>query len=448
MGELRIKMGCPQPKQIELLTSTAKYFCYGGARAGGKSWIIDFAAKLYCLKYPGIKIMIVRRSYPELNENHIIPLRSATEGVCTYRDREKSLIFPGGSRIKFSYCANEGDELQYNGQEWDIIMLDEAQQLTESAFNAIKATLRGVNGFPKRMFICCNPGGVGMLWIRRLFIERDFNENENPEDHAFIQALVTDNEALMKADPDYIKQLESLPPNMRAAWRYGDWYSFEGRFFSELKGEIHTVEPFAIPSHWRRYRSIDYGLDMTAVLWVAVSETGEEYVYRELHESDLIVSEAAKRICELSDGEEIYETYAPPDLWHRSQDSGRNIAELFAENGVVLRKCNSERQGGWQSVKEHMKPIPSYDGTTTSRLRIFKSCRVLIKHMSLLEYDSKNPCDAAREPHIYTHICDSLRYFCAMKTTPPKGRRGERSEAQRLAEMKKRSIGRMKRRRR
>ena len=67
MGEIKMR-GFPQPKQREFLESTTKYTCYGGARAGGKSWVIDFAAKIYALKYPGIKQMIVRRSYPELNE--------------------------------------------------------------------------------------------------------------------------------------------------------------------------------------------------------------------------------------------------------------------------------------------------------------------------------------------------------------------------------------------
>ena len=31
-------------------------------------------AVLLCLKYPGIKVMIIRKTYPELQENHIIPL--------------------------------------------------------------------------------------------------------------------------------------------------------------------------------------------------------------------------------------------------------------------------------------------------------------------------------------------------------------------------------------
>lgn len=408
---MTIDLGEPQPKQIAFLEATARYVCYGGARAGGKSWVVRFKACLMAMARPGIKQMIVRRSYPELNENHILPLRELLAGVARYNDKEKSIFFPNGSRIKFSYCANPGDELQYSGQEWDIIYLDEAQQLSESAFNAIRATNRGVNEHPKRIYVTCNPGGIGMTWIRRLFIERDFSEEENPDDYVFIQALVTDNLALMESDPDYIKHLESLPPAQRAAWRYGDWYSYEGRFFAEFKNDSHVVEPFPIPSHWRRYRAIDYGLDMLAVLWIAVDEMGFEYVYRELHEPGLVAAEAARKIVSYSvndDGtpEKIDDTFAPPDLWSRTKDSGRDIAELFAENGVWFTRANPERIGGWQLLKEHLRSVSSPDGEgEVPRLRVFRSCHTLIKHLQMLEFDEKRPSDAATQPHEITHIC-------------------------------------------
>ena len=410
-GAVVIHLGEPQPKQIAFLEATARYVCYGGARAGGKSWVVRFKACLMAMTHPGIKQMIVRRTYPELNENHILPLRELLAGAARYNDKEKSIFFSNGSRIKFSYCANAGDELQYSGQEWDIIFLDEAQQLSESAFNAIKATNRGVNAFPKRMYVTCNPGGIGMTWIRRLFIERSFNEDENPDDYVFIQALVTDNMALMESDPGYIKQLESLPPAQRAAWRYGDWYSYEGRFFSEFRADIHVIEPFPIPRHWRRYRAIDYGLDMLAVVWMALDDIGNEYIYRELHIPGQIAPDAARRMVEMSvndDGtpEEIYETFAPPDLWSRSKDSGRCIADLFEEGGVRFSKASSDRIHGWMMVKDHIKPIPSPDGEgQVSRLRIFRNCTTLIKHLQLLEFDEKRPSDAATEPHEVTHIC-------------------------------------------
>lgn len=440
MGEIRIKLGTPQPKQIEFLRDTHRYVCFGGARAGGKSWAIRYKALLLALSYAGIKIMIVRRSYPELSENHINPLRMETMGYAVYRDKEKSLSFPNGSRIKFSYCATESDSLQFSGQEWDVIFIDEAQQIRESWYNAIRATNRGVNNYPKRIYITCNPGGVGMQWIRRLFIERDFLSAENPDDYTFIQSLVTDNEALMTANPEYIKELESLPPAQRAAWRYGDWYSYEGRFFGEFRPAIHVVPHIDIPDYWRRYRAIDYGLDMCAVLWIAVDEMGQEYVYRELHESDLIVADAAKKIVAMTGGEKIEATFAPPDLWSRTKDSGKDIAGLFAEHGVRFTKCKNDRVAGWLAVKEHIKVIPGMTGEETSRLRVVEGCKNLIKNIQLLEYSESRPGDAATEPHEITHICDALRHYCISRTVAAKAPEREQTDSEKLEEIKKRAI--------
>lgn len=69
--------------------------------------------------------------------------------------------------------------------------------------------------------------------------------------------------------------------------------------------------PCAIPEGSRIYRAFDYGLDMLACLWIAVVPSGRALVFRETYASGLIVSEAARRIQEMTH-EEIYETFAPP----------------------------------------------------------------------------------------------------------------------------------------
>lgn len=80
------------------------------------------------------------------------------------------------------------DVAQYQGQEYDVIFMDEATHFTEYQFNAIKSCLRGVNDFPKRFYLTCNPGGVGHGWVKRLFIDRDYRQGEQAEDYTFIPA--------------------------------------------------------------------------------------------------------------------------------------------------------------------------------------------------------------------------------------------------------------------
>ena len=141
------------------------------------------------------------------------------------------------------------------------------------------------------MYLTCNPGGVGHEWVKRLFITKRYENGENPEDYTFIAARVYDNRALVEQDTGYVKMLENLPEDLRRAWLDGDWNVFAGQYFSEWSEKTHVMEPFPIPAHWRRYFAMDYGLDMLAGYWIAVDTTGRAYVYREIYESGLIISE-------------------------------------------------------------------------------------------------------------------------------------------------------------
>ena len=61
----------PSEKQKLFLKAKTKHIAFGGARGGGKSWSVRTKAKLLALNYAGIRILIVRRTYPELINNHI-----------------------------------------------------------------------------------------------------------------------------------------------------------------------------------------------------------------------------------------------------------------------------------------------------------------------------------------------------------------------------------------
>jgi phage terminase large subunit len=207
---------------------------------------------------------------------------------------------------------------------------------------------------------------------------------------------------------------------MYAMLAEGKFIKPAGTYFKEFVPGIHVVEPFVIPNNWTRYRSIDYGLDMLAVLWFAVSPTNEVYTYKELHESDRIISDAARRILEVNGDDKIRCTYAPPDLWSRTKDTGKSIQETFATHGVPFYKSSNARVEGWLAVKEAIKPITTKDPVTgkevvTSNLRVFSNCVNLIKNIQAIQRDEKDPNDCATEPHDITHICDSLRGYCIVR---------------------------------
>ena len=416
---MTLNLGTPNPKQEQFLRSLRRRVCYGGARGGGKSWVVRAKATLLALNYPGIKIIILRRTYADLWQNHVLELRKLLEpDIATYRDSEKAMVFPNGSRIRFGYCAAEADVLQYQGQEYDIMFLDEATQFTEYMYNCLVASNRGANEFPHRMYLTCNPGGVGHAWVKRLFIDRDYTEAENPDDYEFIPAKVYDNKVLVDKDPEYVRMLETLPEDMRKAWLDGDWNVFAGQYFREWRDDIHIIDPIEIPGWWRRYFAMDYGLDMLAGYWIAVDGEGQAYVYREVYQSGLIASEAAQKIKELTCGENIDQWLAPPDLWNRRNDTGRSVADIFAEQDIPLTRVDNDRINGWQDVHEWLKPYDTVDEVTgepkkTAGLRFFRSCRNVIRCLPMIQYDEHKANDVAKEPHELTHAPDAIRYFCS-----------------------------------
>ena len=105
----KLQIPPPSEKQKQFLTAKTKHIGFGGARGGGKSWAVRIKAVLLALFFGGIRILIVRRTYPELVNNHINILRKMLIGIATYNDKDKVLKFRNGSTINFTYCARDGD---------------------------------------------------------------------------------------------------------------------------------------------------------------------------------------------------------------------------------------------------------------------------------------------------------------------------------------------------
>lgn len=401
-----------------------RFIAYGGARGGGKTWAVRIKAMLLACRYAGIKILIVRRSFQELRDNHILPLQMELRDLARWKEQEKRFIFPNGSYIRFGYCSAERDVLQYQGQEYDIIFIDEATQLTEFQFQTFKGCLRGANDFPKRMYLTCNPGGVGHAWVKRLFIDRQYVEGERPEDYEFIQAKVTDNPVLMKKDPEYINMLRSLPYELREAWLNGSWDIFAGQYFSEWNRDVHVVEPFVIPPWWRRYITIDYGLDMLAAYLIVVDDHDMAYVVQEVYKGrdlgegakGLIVSEAAAEVKALAGNGDVAAYLAPPDLWNARQETGKSVADIFAESGIYLTQSSNDRIDGWMAMHERLHVFEDEQGVQVAKLRIFPQCINLIRTLPQLRYDDKRINDVATEPHELTHGPDAIRGWCVYWT--------------------------------
>lgn len=415
-----IVKGRPSEKQQEFFDSRAKYTAYGGARGGGKSWALRRKIVGLCLRYPGIKCLIVRRSYPELVSNHVRPFLSEYGELMSYRESERMLSFENGSTVALGYCSNDRDTLRYQGQEYDIIAIDEATQLSEYQYSIFAAALRGVNSFPKRIYLTCNPGGVGHAWVKRLFVDRIYREGERPQDYKFIQSLVYDNPALTQADPDYVKQLEALPDKLKSAWLYGKWDVFEGQFFPEFDPEFH-VWGNSSSSSLRYFIAFDYGFDMLAALLIGYDGEGNLFVEREVCRPGLTLSEAAGAVALLAEEKCAEYAVASPDLWNRRQDSGRSGFEIMsAVPGMpLLIRADNRRVPGWRVLRNMLGEREK------GYIKISPLCPELIRSIPALLFDKTVPDDASGEPHEITHAPEALRYAVMSRLPDMEKRREE-----------------------
>ena len=407
-------------KQKRFIDATESEVLFGGAAGGGKSYGQTVDALLFALRYPGSKQLILRRSFAELDKSLIrTSLALFPREIYSFNSSSHTGKFKNGSCIDFGYCATENDVYQYQSAEYDVIRFDELTHFTEAQYVYLISRVRGANDFPKQIKSSTNPGGVGHGWVKARFVDpAPPGESFHGEDgmkRIFIPSLLDDNRFLCEGDPGYRKRLLALPERERRALLHGDWTIFEGQYFNEFRLNRHTVAPFEIPPDYRRYRTIDYGLDRLACLWIAISPKGRSYVYREYCESNLPISRAARAILERTpDSERIYATLAPPDLWARSQETGKTKASLFAEYGINFTKTGNERETGWLAVKELLSDSP--DGKPA--LQIFSHCTELIRCLPALTVDKIRPSDCSTEPHEITHAPDALRGFAIYYARP------------------------------
>lgn len=425
----------PNIKQQQFFRSRAKYTGYGGARGGGKSWSVRQKSKLMCIRYPGIRVLIVRQTYKELTNNHINILRpELVPEYARYNNTDKVFTFHNGSTITFMYCRNDGDLSGLQGTEYDVIFIDEATNLTEYQIKAITACMRGTNNFPKRCYMTCNPGGPGHQYIKRIFVDKRYEPGEYPDEYEFIQALVDDNIALMESQPEYKRQLEALPPKIREAWLHGSWDIYEGQFFEDFidneegyqtRQWTHVIEPFEPPAHWKIYHSYDFGYAKPASLgWWAVDEEGVVYRIMEYYFWNGNPNEGAKLTPDqqFQKIREIERTHpwlkgknitgpADPSIWDESR--GDSVADAAAKHQVYFTPGDNNRIAGWMQMHYRMQ----FDENGYPMMYVFRNCKQFIRTIPLQVYSETHVEDL--DTSLEDHTADEARYFLQSRPIKP-----------------------------
>jgi phage terminase large subunit len=421
-----------QAKQREGFAESLKtpVFFYGGAKGGGKSYLMRAREYFLRLMFPGTKGLIVRKSYPELLSNHIRKFFiEYPETRAWYKKAEKAIEYPNGSITEFSYLSNTDDVYTYQGREYENISIDEITQHEEEVFKILRTSNRTTQkALPATMLLTGNPGGIGHTWIKRMFIDRQFRPDEIPEDFKFLQAKVYDNTALMESDPEYVHRLEGSPEHLRKAYLDGDWNIFAGLGFPELTSYTHLVDPFDLPPYTKYYAGYDPGYTHPfAFVIIAVTPDGTVYVTQCISTKETVSRDQFKMILDLV-GERSIQIYSGHDLWYPGRGGGASQFEEFAqlarEQGVTnlsFIRAKVDRESGVRQIRRYINPKNSPDGKP--KLFFFRNTADVFNTVASMQLDQKNPEDVVKvDADAYGNggddYYDAFRYVVMSRVQP------------------------------
>ena len=421
--------------QTRFMLSDAEEVLYGGAAGGGKSYALRAYGVSYCMSNPGARGVLFRRTYPQLEETHLIEIqKEVPSSVAHFASARHDLIFPNGSILMFRFCEKDDDARRYDTAEFDFMLFDELTHFSQFQYTYLSSRCRSTRPWwpGPRLRAGATPLGIGHDWVKGRWRIDDPQSGATPFDvwrapvseggmtRQFIPARVTDNRTLFDADPGYLERLRALPWEEYQAKALGNWRVLTGQFFMRWRPEIHVIAPFAIPNDWDRFMCVDYGFDAPyAVLWFARPPGGDHiFVYREHYGRGVALSGQIRRARQIvaDTQEKVRAIVLDPSMFGAVNVKGDRIspmsADWEAEFGTETRVVpgGKDRVAGWRLMRELIdwQEAPTGGVLVPPKMRVFSSCPNLIRTIPGLIQDPQRPEDLDSDGE--DHAADALRY--------------------------------------
>lgn len=410
----------------------------GGARGPGKSHAVLSQVGLDDVqRTPNLKALFLRQTGAAAKESFEDVIERALRGRADFDYVNNTLKFPNRSKVILGGFYTERDIDKYVGIEYDLIIIEELNQLTEERYIKLRGSLRTSKpNWRPRVYASFNPGGVGHGWVKETFIMPYRNAIET--DTRFIPSTYKDNPAL---NPEYIQYLEGLEGDLGKAWREGEWDLFAGQFFNTWKYTTHVCEPFKIPEDWKKVIAFDYGYAApSSVGWYAVSTDGQVFRYRELYKTGMTFKTLVEEIVALTPDDEFISYWvADPAIWSTTGQNDNGLSgvdimkaryrELQKEKNrtrpmefkplqqeLNIQKAVNDRMSGWDVMREYLTPYPDQDGNATAKLQIFSTCTEAVRTIPAMVHDEHKVEDM--DTDLEDHACDEIRYFLMSRPVP------------------------------
>lgn len=360
-----------------------------------------------------------------------------------WSERSQNWVMPNGGRLWMTYLDRDEDVLRYQGQAFNWIGFDELTQWgSPFAYNYMRSRLRTTSKtLNLYMRATTNPGNYGAWWVKKMFIDpapyghafpaTDIDTGEVlvfPDSHKrageplfyrrFIPSRLQDNPYLW-ADGEYEANLLSLPEIQRKQLLDGSWDIIEGAAFSEWDRKIHVIEPFEVPSNWRRFRALDYGYtSFSGCVWFAVAPSGQLVVYRDLEVSKVHAWDLADLIksIEVDADEDVSYGVLDFSIGAERGQRGPTLVEQLQRHNLRWRPADrgkGSRIAG-KNMIHRMLQIDEFIGEPN--LVFFNTCTACTSQLPVLPLDKTNSEDIDTKSR--DHIYDAVRYGVMSRPRP------------------------------
>lgn len=356
--------------------------------------------------------------------------RTEKEGLCFFLKAEF-----GGGKIAL---RNLADPASYKSAEFCDIAVEELSENKRDVFEDLLLFRLRTPGIDRPCFLGgTNPTGVGMQWIKGLWVDRKFPKELDHLKHEFhyVPALLGDNPHL---GPEYRESLKGLPEKKRRALLDGDWTVPEGQYFTNFERadrEIHSsVIAALVKPWWPRWISQDWGFKHhSPVHWHTVGdvmpEEALELLKRKWDAPRKCVFTYREHVVSLSDEGQSEEQWAQEVVRLNGKDQLKRFflsSDAFAEKSSmntpaqVIAAVMKKNQMP-QPEKANMKPGARLAGwrfmyqlIANDSWFISDRCPLALDAVPSAEYDSdKGEEDILKTDHIFDDVLDELRYGLA-----------------------------------
>lgn len=255
-----IRYGPASYKQESFLKSNADIVIFGGGAGSGKSYCAALKL-LKCVRDANFRCLILRKSFKQIKGAGGIldTIRKVHQKVYEFKFNASDNVirYKSGAEIHLRPMSMQKHQDDIQGQQYSMIIIDEAQQISRESILYALSRLRSEWEGRHQLIMTCNPlpdtlvhdlvkpnlddngtpieelsgsinfmlnrGGEILMFSNEKECEPYLFKGEKPLSVSFINANIMDNPILMKMQPDYVSKLQSLSRVERLRLLDGNW---------------------------------------------------------------------------------------------------------------------------------------------------------------------------------------------------------------------------------